>query len=56
VAAPTPQAAERLFAIGPDVAKLLTVVALHKGVVGFVRLYTDGNVAAAGQFEDVLGF
>jgi hypothetical protein len=29
VAAPTPQAAGRLFAVGPDVAKFLAVVAMR---------------------------
>jgi hypothetical protein len=56
VAALTPQAAGRLFAISPDVAKLLTVVAPRKGVRGFVRLYPDENVAEPGESEDVLGF
>jgi hypothetical protein len=56
VSASTPQAARRLLAIGPDVAKLLAVVTLRKGVLGFVRLYLDGDVAEAGQFEYFLGF
>jgi hypothetical protein len=44
-----------LFAVGPDVAKLLAVVTLHKGVLGFIILYLDGNMTEAGQFEKVLG-
>jgi hypothetical protein len=44
VAAPTPQTAGRLFAVGPDVAKFLAVVALCKGVLGFVGLHLNGNV------------
>jgi hypothetical protein len=44
VAVPTPQTAGRLFAAVPDVAKFLAVVALRKGVLGFIRLYLDGNV------------
>jgi hypothetical protein len=54
VAAPTPQTVGRLFAVGPDVAKFLAFVALRKGVVGFVGLYLDGNVAEVGQFKQVL--
>jgi hypothetical protein len=56
VAAPTPQAAGILLPIGPDMAKLLAVVALCKEVFGFVRIYLDGDVAEAGQFEYFLGF
>jgi hypothetical protein len=46
-----------LFAVDPDVAKLLVVVTLRKGVLGFIRvvLYVDGNMAEAGQFEKVFG-
>jgi hypothetical protein len=58
VASPTPQAAGRLFANSPDVSKFLAVIVIGsyiKGVLGFVPLYLDGNVAEAGGFEDVLG-
>jgi hypothetical protein len=48
VIAPTPQSAGRLFVGNPEVAKLLALVALHKGVLRFIRLYLDGNVAAVG--------
>jgi hypothetical protein len=48
VAAPTPQTARRLFAVGPYVAKFLAVVALCKGVFGFIGLHLDGNVAEVG--------
>jgi hypothetical protein len=51
VAAPITQTAGRLFAVGPDVAKFLAVVALRKGVLGFIGLYLDGNVAEVGQFN-----
>jgi hypothetical protein len=44
-----------LFAVGPDVAKFLAVVTLRKGVLGFIILYPDGNMAEAGQFENILG-
>jgi hypothetical protein len=37
------------------VAKLLAVVAPRKGVLGFIQLYHDGNVADAGEFKEVLG-
>jgi hypothetical protein len=55
VATPTPQTAGRLFAVGPDAAKFLAVVALRKGVLRFVGLYLDGNVAEVGQFKQILG-
>jgi hypothetical protein len=38
------------------VAKFLAVVALGKGVLGFVGLYLDRDVAEAGQLEYFLGF
>jgi hypothetical protein len=44
------QTAGWLFAIGPDVAKLLAVGALRKGILGLISLYLDGNVAEAGEF------
>jgi hypothetical protein len=44
-----------LFAVGPDVAKLLAVVTLLKGVLRFIQIYLDGNMAEAGQFEKILG-
>jgi hypothetical protein len=31
------------------------VVTLRKGVLGFIILYLDGNVAEAGQFGNILG-
>jgi hypothetical protein len=52
VAANTPQTAGRLLAIRPDVGKLLAVVAQCKGILRFIRLYPDGNVAEAREFED----
>jgi hypothetical protein len=51
VATPTPQTAGRLLAVGPDVAKFLAVVALRKGVLRFVGLYLDGNVAESGHLN-----
>jgi hypothetical protein len=39
--------------IFPDVAELLAIVALHKPVLSFVRLYPDCNVAEVGQSEKV---
>jgi hypothetical protein len=56
VAAPTPQAAGRLFTFGPDVSKFLAVKALGEGVLGFVYLCLHGNVTEAGEFEYILGF
>jgi hypothetical protein len=56
MAAPTPQAAGRLFAICPDVAELLAVKALGQGGLGFVCLYFNANMAEAGQFKNFVGF
>jgi hypothetical protein len=47
VVAPTPQAAGRLLAICPFVAKLLAVVTLHKNILGFVSLKFDCNMTKA---------
>jgi hypothetical protein len=55
VAAAAPQAAGRLLAVCPNVAELLTVVALLKAGLSFVRLNLDGNVAEVGQLEKFLG-
>jgi hypothetical protein len=55
VAAPIPQAVGMLFAIGPVVAKFLTV-ALGERVLGSVGIYFDSNMAEAGQLEYFLGF
>jgi hypothetical protein len=51
VAATTQQAARGLFAICPDVAKLLTVVALGQGILGFVGLNFYGDMAEGRQLE-----
>jgi hypothetical protein len=40
-----------LFAVGPDVAKLLAVVTLSKGVLGFIRLFLVGNMAETGHLK-----
>jgi hypothetical protein len=45
-----------LFAVGPDVAKLLAVETLGQDVIGFVSLYLDGNVAEAGNLEELRRF
>jgi hypothetical protein len=46
----------RLFAIFPDVGKLLAVIALCEGVLCFIRPYFDGDVAEAREFEIFLLF
>jgi hypothetical protein len=53
LATPTPQAAGRLFAVGPDVAKLLAFVTLCKGVLGFIILYLDGYMAEVGTLQSL---
>jgi hypothetical protein len=55
VSAPAPQTARRLFAICPDVAELLTVVALRKRILGSICLHPDSSVAEARQTENFQG-
>jgi hypothetical protein len=54
VSAPAPQTAGRLFAVSPDVAQLLAVVAFGKSILDFIILHPDGNVAEAWQTESFL--
>jgi hypothetical protein len=54
VAAPTPHAMGRLFAVCPDMPKLLTVGTLYKYILGFVWLNFDRNVAKVWKSEDFL--
>jgi hypothetical protein len=56
VTAPAPQAAGRLLAICPDVAKLLVVMVLRKTILISICLYADCNVAEVCQSENFLGF
>jgi hypothetical protein len=56
MAAPAPQTTGRLFAVCPDVAELLAVVALRESALGSICLHPDNNVAEAWQMEDFLGF
>jgi hypothetical protein len=51
VAATTPQTARVLFAISPNVANLLAVVALGQGILSFVGLTFDSDVAEGRQLE-----
>jgi hypothetical protein len=55
VSTPAPQTLGRLFAVSPDVAELLAVVALGKSVLGYISLHPDSNVAEAWQTENFLG-
>ena len=48
VATSTPQTTWGLFAVSPNVAELLTIIALCKPVVCFVGLHPDGNMAEVG--------
>jgi hypothetical protein len=45
----------RLFAGSPDVATLLTVVALGNSNLGSISLHLDSNLAEAWQTENFLG-
>jgi hypothetical protein len=51
VTATTPHAARGLLTVSPDVAKLLAVEALCQGILGFVCLNFDGDVAEGRQLE-----
>jgi hypothetical protein len=44
-----------MFAISPDVAELLAVVALGKSILGYISLHPDSNAAEAWQRENSLG-
>jgi hypothetical protein len=44
VATTAPQTSRGLFAVGPDMAKVLAVVALHKASLSSVWFYLDNNV------------
>jgi hypothetical protein len=45
----------RLFAISPDVAELLAVVALGKSILCCISLHPDSNVAETWRMENFLG-
>jgi hypothetical protein len=51
-----PKAAGRLFAVCPDVAELLAVMALRKTILSSICLHPDCDVAEALQSENFLGF
>jgi hypothetical protein len=55
VSAPAPLTTRRVFAICPDVAELLAVVALRKKILGSVCLHPDSTVTEARQTENFLG-
>jgi hypothetical protein len=55
VADPVPQTTGRLPAVDPDVPKLLAVMALRKASLSPIGLHTNGDVAKAGQLENLLG-
>jgi hypothetical protein len=45
----TPQTSRELLAVGPDMAKVLAVVALLKASLSFVNLHVDDNIIKAIQ-------
>jgi hypothetical protein len=53
---PTPQAAKRLPAVHPDVAKTLTTVALYKPFSGSISFDLYNYVTECCQFEDFWNF
>jgi hypothetical protein len=56
VSAPVPQAAGWLFAVCPDVAELLAVMALRTTILSYICLHPDCDVAEALQSEHFLRF
>jgi hypothetical protein len=54
VVAPIPKTTGWLFAVCPDVAELLAVVALRKSALGSICLRLNSNVVEAWQTEDSL--
>jgi hypothetical protein len=56
VTATAKQAAGRLFAVCPDVAELLAVMALSKTILSFICLHTDCDMTEVLQSENLLGF
>jgi hypothetical protein len=51
VATTTPQISRGLLAVGPDMAKVLTVLALRKSSVSSIWFYLDDNMVLAIQLE-----
>jgi hypothetical protein len=56
LAASGPQTPGGLFTVSPDVAKLLTVVALCKTSLGPIRFHLNGDVAKVLELKDLLQF
>jgi hypothetical protein len=56
VTALAPQAARTLFAVCPDVAELLAVMALRKTILISICLYPDCDMTVAFLSEHLLGF
>jgi hypothetical protein len=54
VAATTPQTTWSLFAVCPDMAELLAIVALREVTLGSVRLHLDHNVAVGSKLKNLL--
>jgi hypothetical protein len=52
----TPQTSRGLLAVGPDMAKVLAVVALRKASVSSVQFYLDNNMVKVIQLEYLLRF
>jgi hypothetical protein len=54
VATTTPQTLRELLTVGPDMANVLAVVALHKASLSSLQLYPDDNMVKAIQLEYLL--
>jgi hypothetical protein len=56
VATTTPQISRGLLVVGPDMAKVLIVVALRKSSLSSIWFYLDDNMVQAIQLEYLLRF
>jgi hypothetical protein len=56
VATTAPQTNRGFLALGPDMAKALTVVALRKASLSSILFYLNDNMVQAIQLENLLTF
>jgi hypothetical protein len=54
VATTTPQTYSGLLAVGPDMSKVLRVVAMSKTRLAYIGFYLDNNVIQAVHLEHLL--
>jgi hypothetical protein len=56
MATTAPQSSRCLFAVGPDMAKILAEIALRKAFLSSAQLYLDNNMVNAVRLEYLLRF